>query len=175
MWHDSQWLPRFASWTESGRKRVVSLVSESWISPLLDHPRSANISLFALLALSRDSTVSPFSSRASSSLARFSSTGNANTGLIGLIRSCPTLGIFLPVYQKVSFFAPKSDKFLLSPRWLFFRDIKQSTKSIYGISSRSCSNKLRFTPRVFQLAPPVQPLCSFRCFPFLLRLWDQSR
>lgn len=112
MWHDSQWLPRFASWTESGRKRVVSLVSESWISPLLDHPRSANISLFALLALSRDSTVSPFSSRASSSLARFSSTGNANTGLIGLIRSCPTLGIFLPVYQKVSFFAPKSDKFL---------------------------------------------------------------
>lgn len=33
-------------------------------------------------------------------------------GLIGLIRSCPTLGIFLPVYQKVSFFAPKSDKFL---------------------------------------------------------------
>lgn len=69
MWHDSQWLPRSASWTESGRKRVVSR-PESWISPLLDHPRSANISLFAplpSLLASRDSSVSPFSSRASSS------------------------------------------------------------------------------------------------------------
>lgn len=38
-------------------------------------------------SLSRDSTVSPFSSRASSSLARFSSTGNANTDRINWINS----------------------------------------------------------------------------------------
>lgn len=60
MWHDSQWLPRFASWTRTGTESGSFSCPESWISPLLDHPRSANISLFAPF-VSRRSQITAFS------------------------------------------------------------------------------------------------------------------
>lgn len=114
MWHDSQWLPRFASWTESGRKRVVSLQSPKVGFRLCSIILARQISRCLLSLLYRE--IAPFLHFLPAPrplLHDFLPQGTlTQIGLIGLIRSCPTLGIFLPVYQKVSFFAPKSDKFL---------------------------------------------------------------